>query len=147
MSAARILLADLAAIGATVELAGDQLILSAGPTGIPGPLVHQVRQAKADLLAVLGGLSRNDAERIAFECRIVEWLNLHPNLSPAGRCTWCGNSETASAVVLPFGTEPGTHAWLHAECWAAWYRARRADAVKALATAGVKGPPDKRNAG
>ena len=53
MSAARILLADLAAIGATVELVGDQLILRAGPTEIPGTLVHQVRQAKADLLAVL----------------------------------------------------------------------------------------------
>jgi hypothetical protein len=29
-----------------------------------------------------------------------------------------------SAVVLPFGTEPETHAWLHAACWPAWHQAR-----------------------
>jgi hypothetical protein len=35
-------------------------------------------------------------------------------------------------VVLPFGNEPGTHAWLRAECWPAWHKARRANAVAAL---------------
>jgi hypothetical protein len=67
-----------------------------------------------------------------FEIRIVEWLNKHPAPSVPGRCAWCGGPESASAVVLPFGTEPGTHAWLHAECWPAWHEARRAEAIAAL---------------
>jgi hypothetical protein len=73
----------------------------------------------------------------SFEARIVEWLNQHPAPSTPGRCAWCGRTETPGAVVLPFGTEPGTHAWLHAECWPAWYRARRADATEALAAMGI----------
>jgi hypothetical protein len=54
--------------------------------------------------------------------------------------------ETGSAVVLPFGTEPGTHAWLDAECWAWRYRARHADIVKALANIGIQTPVDKMGA-
>ena len=49
MNAARGLLNDLAMIGATVEPAGDRLILRAGPTAIPAALVSRVREAKADL--------------------------------------------------------------------------------------------------
>ena len=53
MNAARELLDDLALIGATVEPAGDRLILRAGPTAIPARLVNRVREAKADLIATL----------------------------------------------------------------------------------------------
>ena len=53
MNAARELLDDLAMIGATVEPAGDRLILRAGPTAIPAALVNRVREAKADLIATL----------------------------------------------------------------------------------------------
>ena len=63
---------------------------------------------------------------------IVEWLNQHPAPSTPGRCARCGRAESPSAIVLPFGTEPGTHAWLHAECWAAWHQARRTKAAAAL---------------
>jgi hypothetical protein len=84
------------------------------------------------------GLSRAEAERLAFECCVVEWLNVNPSPSPPGRCTWCGKPEMASAVVLPFGTEPGTHAWLHAECWPAWHQVRRADAIAALSSIGLR---------
>ena len=35
-------------------------------------------------------------------------------------------------MVVPFGTEPATHTWLHAECWPAWHLARRAEAIAAL---------------
>jgi hypothetical protein len=48
-----ILLADLAMIGAAVEPAGDRLILRAGSTAIPAPLVSRVREAKAELVALL----------------------------------------------------------------------------------------------
>jgi hypothetical protein len=133
MSVARNLLKDLAGIGATIEPAGDRLILRAGHTAIPAALVSRVRAAKADLLATLSnGTNRvcGDEEKehdrkpthdriedLTIGPRIIEWLNQHPAPSPPGRCGWCGRPESPSAVVLPFGTEPGTHAWLHAECW------------------------------
>jgi hypothetical protein len=87
-----------------------------------------------------GGLPRPEAEAYAFECCVVAWLNRHPVPSEPGRCAWCGKAESLGAVVLPFGTEPGTHTWLHAECWAAWQEARRGQAVKALALMGINPP-------
>jgi hypothetical protein len=143
MTAARELLDDLATIGATIEPAGDRLILRAGPTAIPAVLVNRVREAKADLIATLAGNSCEEQEPCGksaerqvgqgtFEARVVEWLNQHPAPSAPGRCAWCGKPEAPGAVVLPFGSEPETHAWLHAECWPAWHQARRADAIEAL---------------
>src|SRR5262249_40024232 len=79
-----------------------------------------------------GGLPRTKAETQALACCVIEWLNRNPAPSAAGRCGWCGRAQTRDAVVLPFGTKPGTHAWLHAECWEAWHHARRADAAAAL---------------
>jgi hypothetical protein len=64
--------------------------------------------------------------------RIVEWLNQNPAPSAAGRCAWCGRPETLDAGLLPFGTEPGTHTWLHSECWGSWHAARRAQALVAV---------------
>jgi hypothetical protein len=84
-----------------------------------------------------GGRTHSEAASWAFACCVVEWLNQHPAPSPPGRCAWCSKSETPSAVVLPFGTEPGTHAWLHAECWPDWHKARQADAIAALAAMGI----------
>jgi hypothetical protein len=154
MSAARDLLADLDLIGARLEPAGDRLILRAGRTAVPSALVRRVREAKADLLATLAVCTdqtvlRRDqnrehgensplhqAEDWTFESAVVEWLNQHPAPSAPGRCAWCSRPESPSAVVLAFGTEPGTHAWLHAECWPAWHQARRADAVAALRATG-----------
>src|SRR5262249_30337264 len=53
MNLARDLIADLARIGATVKPAGDRLILRAGYTAIPATLVNRIREAKADLIAIL----------------------------------------------------------------------------------------------
>ncbi len=151
MNAAHDLLDDLAMIGATVEPAGDRLILRAGPIAIPAALVNRLRKAKPDLIATLAGNSAGeDPEHAArpqfrhrtLEARIVEWLNEHLAPSAPGRCAWCARPESQSAVVLPFGIEPGTHTWLHAECWGAWQGARRAQAVKALTLMGVSQPED-----
>jgi hypothetical protein len=87
-----------------------------------------------------GGLSRADADSSAYEWCTIEWLNRNPAPSPPGRCTWCGKSETQDAVVLPFGVQPGTHAWLHAECWSPWHAARRKKAMEALQVMGVALP-------
>ena len=83
------------------------------------------------------GLPRAEAEARASACCVIEWLNQHPAPSTPGRCAWCGRPETRRAVVLPFGTRSGTHAWLHGECWPAWHRARQAEAVLALRSTGI----------
>jgi hypothetical protein len=49
MNAARDLLDHLAMIGATVEPAGDRLILRAGPTVIPAALVNRIARPNPDL--------------------------------------------------------------------------------------------------
>jgi hypothetical protein len=141
MSRATSLLRDLEAIGATVEPAGTQLILRAGPAAIPAALVRRIREAKADLLEILAGATgaatafeqgvgrEGDVSR---ENCIVQWLDQHPNPSQAGRCAYCGQPEWTGAMVVPFGVTPGTHAWLHAECWPAWHERRRGEAKRAL---------------
>ena len=129
---------------------GDRLILRAGSTAIPAGLVRRVREAKAELLVTLAirtdhtvprseenrshdeNSLRRQVEDRPSKSLVVEWLNQHPAPSVPGHCAWCGRPESPSAMVLPFGNEPGTHTWLHAECWPAWHQARRADAVAAL---------------
>jgi hypothetical protein len=144
MTVARNLLEDLAVIGATIKPAGDRLILRAGRTAIPAELVSRIRAAKTDLLTTLsmgadrpGGEDAREQHRpasthTAIEPQISEWLNRHPAPSRPGHCAWCGRSGLPSTVVLPFGTEPETHTWLHSECWPDWHRARMAEAAKAL---------------
>jgi hypothetical protein len=84
------------------------------------------------------GLPRAEAEARASTCCIIEWLNQHPAPSTAGHCAWCGRPESPRAVILPFGTSLGTHAWLHAECWPGWHQARRAEAIAALRAIGIR---------
>jgi len=84
------------------------------------------------------GLSRASAEARAFEGCVTEWLNRNPAPSPAGRCAWCGQAESLSAGVVPYGTEPGTHIWLHPECWPAWQKIRRSQAKKVFTRMGIK---------
>jgi hypothetical protein len=168
VSAARKLLDDLAVIGATIEATGDRLILRAGSAAIPADLVMRMRQTKAELLEALasapvdcesaaedwqayfgeraallefdGGLSRTTAEAQAFDVCVVEWLNRNPAPSPAGRCTWCDKFQAKGVIILPLGTEPGAHSWLHSECWRPWYECRQSQAADALRRRGIKPP-------
>jgi hypothetical protein len=89
-----------------------------------------------------GGLPRADAEAQALECCLVEWLNRNPTPSVAGRCSWCGQSESHGAVIVPYGTEPGPHVWLHAECWPAWHELRRSNARRVLVQMGIGEQPN-----
>ena len=93
---------------------------------------------RSGIAASNNGLPRPEADALTLACCIIEWLNQHPAPSQPGRCVWCGRPESPGAVVLPFGTEPAAHAWLHAECWSAWHRARQADAMAALRVLGIR---------
>jgi hypothetical protein len=91
---------------------------------------------RAGFLEHAGGFLRVEAEVRAFECCISECLDRNPSSSPAGRCAWCGKAETPRAMVLPFGAGEH-HEWIHAECWALWYRQRREKAARALKGMGI----------
>jgi hypothetical protein len=150
-------LKEARAAGVHLGIDGNDLVLEASAPP-PADVIDALSRHKAEILSLLrptedgwsakdwrvfvakragvsgldGGVPRREAEARAFEACVVEWLNRNPAPSQAGRCAWCGRPESASAVVLPFGTEPGTHSWLHPECWPAWHEARRAEAIAAL---------------
>ena len=153
------------AAGIRLQIDGDDLVLEAFAVP-PAAVVDALSQYKPEIVALLrpsrdgwsaeywqvyfderagiaefdGGLPREEAEARAFACCVVEWLNRHPCPSAPGRCAHCAGWESPGAVVLPFGTEPGTHVWLHAECWPTWHQARRAEAVAAMAAMGIHEP-------
>jgi hypothetical protein len=87
-----------------------------------------------------GGLRRPEAEALAFEQCVIEWLMRHSVRSNPGACLRCGRAEDERGMVLPFGIEASGHAWLHFDCWPAWYSQRRAKAIAALATMGISAP-------
>lgn len=135
MSAAEALRAAHAS-GVRVTVDGESLVLEASAPP-PHAVLDALSRYKVAIVAPLRptqGRWTGDERRA---CCVVEWLNRHPAPSPPGRCAWCGRPESPGAVVLPFGTEPGTHTWLHAECWPAWHQARRADAIAALSGLGI----------
>jgi hypothetical protein len=84
-----------------------------------------------------GGLPREQAEALAFDDSIVEWLLRHPVQSRPGLCFGCGRRDEHAGIVVPFGTEPSGHVWLHSDCWPAWHRSRKAEAAAALSAMGI----------
>ena len=156
MSALEVLKAARAA-GIELALDGDDLALSAA-SAPPAAVLDALSRHKAEIVVLLrpgrdgwsgedwlayfderagiaefdGGVPRAMAEAQAFECCVVEWLNRNPVCSPPGRCLGCGGSDDAYDKLLPYGTEPTGHAWLHSLCWAAWHARRKAEAVAVL---------------
>jgi hypothetical protein len=161
VSAAEALKAARAA-GVRLGIDGDALTLEAA-TAPPPAVLDLLARHKARIVALLrptndgwsgedwlaffdervgiaefdGGLSREQAEARAFAACVVEWLNRNPARSPSGRCLGCGGSEHNHDKLLPFGTEPTGHAWLHSRCWPAWHATRKAEAIAALAQLGI----------
>jgi hypothetical protein len=164
MSAVEALKAARAA-GVELALDGDDLVLIAA-SAPPAAVLDALSRYKAKIVSLLrpgrdgwsaedwqvffderagvieldGGLSCPEAEAQAFACCVVEWLNRTPERSPAGRCLGCGDREYAHDPLLPYGVEPADHVWLHSRCWPAWYAARKAKAVSALAAMGINAP-------
>jgi hypothetical protein len=92
-----------------------------------------------------GGLGRPEAEALAFEHCVVEWLMRHPVRSNPGICVSCGRAEDEQGMVLPFGIEATGHAWLHFDCWPAWCAQRKTEAIAALASMGISTPSGQVN--
>lgn len=85
-----------------------------------------------------GEQAEGEARRIAFEGCVVRWLDLHPVISSPDQCAGCGKPDRPGKIV-PSGSVPLGHAWLHPGCWHQWSVARRAEAVTALVAMGVAG--------
>lgn len=117
--------------------AGVVALLRTGSDGWSGEDWRALFDERAGVAEFDGGLERNQAESRAFSYCIAEWLTRNPMRSPAGRCLGCGGIEHAHDKLLPFGTEPTGHAWLHSGCWPAWHASREAEAVAALSTFGI----------
>jgi hypothetical protein len=152
--------------GIRLGVAGADLILDAEREPEPSVL-EAIRRNKAEIVALLGadhdewtaedwkafhderagiaefdgGKSREQAEAMAFESCIVEWMNRHPCRTDPGRCAACGQPNREGHAVVPFGSDDHGNTWLHPECWSGWYKARRATAVMALQKAGLRIPP------
>ena len=161
MSAAEALrAAHNAGIGLHVD--GVDLVLEASAPP-PAAVLDLLGRHKADLIALLrsgdddwsvedwralyderagimefdGGLARPEAEALAFECCVVEWLNRTFECSLPGSCLACGGADSVHDALLPRGVEPTGHVWLHSRCWPAWHAGRKADAVTALKSMGI----------
>jgi hypothetical protein len=87
------------------------------------------------------GRSREEAERIAYESCVSEWMNgnLPVPTDPNRGCARCGEPATQSAVIVPFLAGTGA-VWLHPECWPAWYAELKAEAAAALAEMAITPP-------
>ena len=85
--------------------------------------------------------TRTDAEALAFESCLVEWLDRHPERSDSGRCAWCDKPDRDGHTVVPFGTESHGHTWLHPECWNDWRQDRRERGQQSLVAMGLEAPP------
>ena len=96
-----------------------------------------------------GSLPRAQAEVQALAHCVAEWLNRNPVRSSPGLCLACGDGGTGHNPLLPFGTEPTGHAWLHRGCWPAWHDERKAEAIAALKAMGITAPdailPDRQD--
>ena len=156
MSASEALNAARAA-GIDIVLDGGDLLLEA-PAPPPTALLDALSRHKADIVALLrpasdmwlaedwqvfyderagiaefdGKQTRTEAEALAFECCIVEWLNRHHRDSDPGRCAWCGKLDPDGLGVVSLGTERHCHTWLHHTCWKEWDHDRREKACRAL---------------
>jgi hypothetical protein len=163
MSAAQTLKAARAA-GIELDIDGDDLLWAA-PEQPPTAVLDLLARHKTGIVRLLrsgddewsaedwqaffderagiaehdGGLSRSEAEALAFDHCVVEWLIRHPVQSFPGLCFGCGRGDEHAGIVVPFGTESNGHVWLHSGCWPAWHSARKTEAVAAL-TMGIAPP-------
>ena len=97
---------------------------------------RETYEERLALAMIDGEQAEPEARRIARESCVARWLDMHPATSEPDRCAWCGKTDTPGDIV-PFGTEPIGHVWLHHRCWEPWCGHRRAQAAEALRCLGI----------
>ena len=125
------------ALPAFASQAGVIELLRTGNYGWSGEEWRALFDERAGITEFDGGLPRQEAECRAFACCVAEWLNRNSMRSPPGRCLGCGGRDHAHDALLPFGTKPTGHTWLHSRCWDAWHASRKVEAAAALSTFGI----------
>ena len=167
MSAVAELLTAVRVAGGEVQARGGKIRVTA-PAPLPGALMDELRRHRDEMLVALGtsgaepawdrqdwqalyheraaiaehdgSMTRGEAEKLAFEGCVVEWLNKTSEASPPGLCAWCGDGQSGGSVVLPFGNDMHGHTWLHSGCWEPWQGRRRQRAIVELARFGIAPP-------
>jgi hypothetical protein len=86
-----------------------------------------------------GGLPRLAAEARAHDCCVAEWLYRTAVITAPGPCPICDDADRPNDPLLPIGIVGG-RVWLHIGCVKAWCTARKAEAVVALASMGIRRP-------
>ena len=85
-----------------------------------------------------GGRDRPDAEAIALNATITEYLNRNPEPSEPGACAHCGRAEDGGCIV-PFLAGENASTWLHQTCWPQWQQDRRDKAQEYLLANAIGG--------
>ena len=89
-----------------------------------------------------GRFARPEAEVLAFEFCLGEWLSQNTVYSPTDHCHQCAGTDEPNGSPVPVGLAGTGEVWLHTRCVAAWCTSRKADALLALAAMGITGPKD-----
>ena len=152
------------AAGIRLGIDGDALVLEASAPPSP-TLLDLLARHKADILELLRRPSiaadwrtfvtrglpppahpGERADAVAYQHRLVEWLNANPASSAPGRCAECVGVDAPGTALVPVGID--AHVWLHSDCWPVWRDKRVEQARGALAALGIMedpyaGPPPK----
>jgi hypothetical protein len=73
---------------------------SARTASSPPPPLRQAFENRVDAIMRVRDLPRPEAERLAFEAAVIDWLNAtHPD-TLFDRCAHCGKRETPNAILL-----------------------------------------------
>lgn len=162
MSSAEEVLDRLVAVGAKVEAADGRLVVRAGARPVPGELVRRLREAKAEVLAILspawwrhqfvirtidrelgGARSHDVAAQLAWgelECR---WHRLYGERALEWQCAGCGEPMGGLASLdLLDGNRVHLDHRHGLDCVIAFGERWRGAATRALAAMGLKAPTD-----
>jgi hypothetical protein len=164
VSAATELLRRLSEIGASIQPAGEKLVLRAGAKPVPAELVKQLRADKTQVLAALtapaatgdsawwrreftvrtlgrlfGNRTIDEAEQLAFERLIVEWHRQHGVRVPGWQCAGCGG-PVGSLAWLDFDDGNRVHFDEQRACLIRYGERWRGTARRALIAMGLQPP-------
>jgi hypothetical protein len=160
------LLRDLTSRGVLLAARGSRLVVDGPSDALSDRVVEELRALKPEILSLLsttsensrwdaadwqaygderaavrehdGGLLRGEAERLAFEDTVAQWLCLHPAPAsdPQEGCAHCGGREWPGNSLLAV-LAAGGHLWVHDTCWRDWQAHRRRQASMALQRLGL----------